>query len=139
MLPQDGVRPGRVDDAHFPQEIGRSAQQAHILLDELGGARRPVRQDVDPIGRRRRPLRQERLAEQRVDQRRLAAVELADDDQQEELVELLQGPAQVFDIGRRRFPARQHIESALQDSSLLGLDALLRFVEERHQGHRPIF
>ena len=57
------------------------------------------RQKVDLGGRRRDAFGEEFAAEERVDQRRLAGVELADDDEQKELVELTkrlgQGPAFV--------------------------------------------
>ena len=47
-----------------------------------------VSQHLDLCRRRRDPFCEDRLAEQRVDERALPGVELADDDQQEQLVEL---------------------------------------------------
>ena len=55
---------------------------------DVGRASSPVADEVDLRRRRRDAFVERRAAEQRVDERALAGVELADDDQEEQLVEL---------------------------------------------------
>jgi hypothetical protein len=69
-----------------------------VRLQELLRHGRPPAQQVDPVRRGRHALRKDLLAEEGVDEAGLARVELPDDDQQEELVELDPGLAEVAEI-----------------------------------------
>ena len=77
---------------------------ADARAQDLGRGRVAVADEVNLRGRRRHAFVEDRAAEQRVDERALAGVELADDDEEEELVELADG----FGEGgaSRRWPAR---------------------------------
>ncbi len=88
VLADDGVGSRRVDDADFAEQIDRRLDDeqiglAHGLLGLVA-----VLEHGDDGGRRRDAFLHQRLADERVDERALARVELADDDEQEQLVEL---------------------------------------------------
>ena len=96
VLADDGVGPGRVDDADFAKELDRRLDDQQVgLADRLLGAL-AVLEHGDDGSRRRDAFLHQRLADERVDERALAGVELADDDQQEQLVELRDGLVERF-------------------------------------------
>ena len=85
----------------------------------------PVPQDLHRDGRRRHPFLEDRRAEQGVDERALAGVELADDDQQEQFVELtdrLRERGLSFLGGAR---TRQHHLEIAQDATLVSQQPFL--------------
>ena len=89
VLADDGVGAWGVDDVDFAEQGGRRGDDvqvglAHVPLDGVA-----VLQHVDLRGGRRDPFGDHLAAEQRVDEGALAGVELADDDEKEQLVELL--------------------------------------------------
>ena len=88
MLAHDRVRAGRVDDVDLAQERRRVAVDDDAVAGARSCAWLAVDQQVDHAGRRRHPLGHDRLADQRVDEGRLAGVELADDHQQEQRLQL---------------------------------------------------
>jgi len=74
---------------HVAEKLRGSADDTHALF--VGGCRHRVAvlEDVNLRGRRRHAFRHDLLAGERVDERALARVEFAHDDEQEELVELV--------------------------------------------------
>ena len=88
VLADDGVGARRVHDIELAQERVRVRERREALVeDRLLWLRAPL-DEGHARGGRRNALGQHLLAEQGIDQRGLAGVELADDDQQEQLVEL---------------------------------------------------
>ena len=89
VLAQDRVRARRVHDRQRPQGVGGSGR----LLDAVGARRpghfAPVPEDPHPRGGRRHPLFEDAGAEERVDERALARVELPHHHEQEGEGELL--------------------------------------------------
>ena len=88
VLADDGVRAGGIHDVDVAEQLHRGRDDVqrglvHLALDD--GA---VSKDVD-LGRRGGdPFLEDAAASQRVDERALAGVELADDHEEKELVEL---------------------------------------------------
>ena len=76
-----------------------------------------VLQHVDLRRGRRDPFGDHLAAEQRVDEGALAGVELADDDQEEELVELLDRAVERLLVLRRRVEPGQRRPQAGQDAA----------------------
>ena len=87
---------------------------AHVPLDGLA-----VLQHVDLRGGRRDPFLDDLAAEQRVDERALAGVELADDDEQEQLVELLDRAVERLLVLGRGVEPGQRRPQPRQDAPLL--------------------
>ena len=69
-------------------------ERLEVLLGDLG----PVAEQVDPVGGGRDPFGQHALAEQRVDEARLAGVELAGHDEEEESRELVARLAEAAEV-----------------------------------------
>ncbi len=109
VLADHGVGAGRVDDVDVAEQVGRSGDHLQAVLADLLGDRVAVLQHVNRRRRRRHAFLQDRLADERVDERALAGVELADDDQQEELVELADRRGQRRLVGGIRAETRQRV------------------------------
>jgi hypothetical protein len=88
VFADDGVGARCVDDMNLPQHVNRCLHDLDAALAALTGERVAVFEDVNPRGGRRHPFLQRRLADQRVDKGALAGVELADNYEEEQLVEL---------------------------------------------------
>ena len=88
VLADDRVRARRVDDVEVLEEVDWGANRADARAEDLGRGRGTVADEVNVRGRRRDAFVEHARAEQGVDERALAGVELADDDEEEELVEL---------------------------------------------------
>jgi hypothetical protein len=86
VLPDDRVGARRVDDVDFAEERGGGGNHVKAGFAYLPFDRLAVLQHIDLRRRRRHPFGDHPAAEQGVDERTLACVELPDDDQQEELV-----------------------------------------------------
>jgi len=71
-----------------------SGDHVKVRIFDLPACRFPVLQHVDLRRRRRHPFLGDAGADQSVDEGALAGIEFADDDQEEELVELLDGTVQ---------------------------------------------
>ena len=118
VFAQDGVRAGRVHDReHLEQRVG-----VVVLDDGIGpplGRLGAVAQERDGVGRGRDALRERLLAEQGIDERRLAGVELAQHDDQEEGVEVGFGLAQHGEIVRRGLRGDQGLPQRAQRRTLV--------------------
>ena len=88
VLADDGVRARRVDDVEVLEELDRRGHRADARAQDVGRGRGAVADEVNVRRRGRHALVEHAGAEQGIDERALAGVELADDDQEEELVEL---------------------------------------------------
>ena len=88
VLAMDRVGAWRVDDLQVAQQFDRRGhdQRAGRIVVRREG--RAVANQLDARGGRGHAFLEHALAEQRVDERALAGVELADDNEHEELVEL---------------------------------------------------
>ncbi len=92
VLAKDRVGARRVDDVEIAQERRRGGDDVHRFLLDVPAGRLAVSQNLQPRGGRRRPLLEHARARQRVDERALAGVELADDDEQKQAIELRDRP-----------------------------------------------
>ena len=104
-------------------------------LANLTVERVAVLQHVDLRGRRRDAFFDDTRASQRVDERALAGIELADDDEQEKLVELLNRAIQGRLVLGRGAEAHEGRAKARQDLSFLSEELFLCFIEDFRQ-HR---
>ena len=95
------VGAGCIHDIDLPQPFDGCGDHLHVGLDQRTADLIAMAQEVNANGRRRGAFLKQLLPEQRVDERRLAGVELAHDHQQKELVEL---PARLIQP-RRVLPA----------------------------------
>jgi len=127
----DGVGAGGVDHVDVAQQGSGGPELADRA--RIRG-RRLVRvpQQLHVGGRGGHPLLEDAFPEQRVDERALARVELADDDEQEEVVELLQRLPQRGVVVGLRVGARQRAEQLLQHAAHAADD--LRLLRRQHAG-----
>ena len=107
VLAQDRVRPGRVDDVDVFEEADGRGHEAHAVARGFVGRGRAVPHEMNPRRRRRDAFFEQAVAEQRVDERALARVELADDDQEKQFVELPRRLRERGGIGGRRGRRRE--------------------------------
>jgi hypothetical protein len=84
----EGVGAGCVDEGEVREQRQRRRSLLQPLLERAPSVGVAVAEQVDAGGRRRHSLLEHGAAEEGVDEGALAGVELADDDEQEELVEL---------------------------------------------------
>ena len=94
----------------------------------------PVLQQVHLRRGRRDAFLQHAAAEQRIDERALAGVELADDDDQEQLVELLHRSAEGVEVVGRRLEAHQHVAQLRQRRPFVGGQLAIAGAKQR-RGH----
>ncbi len=125
VLADDGIGSRRVDDADFAKQIdGRFDDEqiglAHGLLRLI-----TMLEHRDNGGRRRDAFLHQRLADERVDERALARVELADDDEQEQLVELRDGLIECLLLVGGRIDARQRGAQPHQQRPLFAQECIL--------------
>ena len=88
MLAQDGIRPRRVHNVDVAQEFNRRRMHPDALFSREPARLLAILQDMNMGRRRGDAFLQHCLADERIDKGRFAAVELAGNDQQEELVQL---------------------------------------------------
>ena len=131
VLADDGVGAGRVDDVDLAQEVDGGADHVEVRAALVPRGLGPELQHVHLRGRRRHAFLQHARAEQGVDERALARVELADDDDEEELVELLDRPRERGDaVGRCVEPA-ERVAQRRQGPPLVGEQRLFDVRENR--------
>ena len=113
-----------------------------VGVRDLPASRLAVLQDVDLRGRRRDPLVRDRRADERVDERALAGVELADDDEEEQFVELLDRLlerglviAERHRTGRARLQPRKDL-SLFAEQLILGVDRIFASMQLEHARNR---
>ena len=126
--PDDGVRSRRVHDADLAQYRRREGSLADLAVQSL--ARRvAVAQHVDDGSSRGDALFDDAAAEQRVDHRRFASIELADDHEAEEVVQIGDRLLQRFDVVVGGVKPGEPECELLQEAALIRQPARLR--------HRP--
>ena len=118
--PLDRVRPRRIHDVEIAQDIERVVVQVRVLPDRLRRPRLAVAQDRDRARRRQVAHREHLVAEQRIDERALPAVVLADDDEEKELVHLADERGEPLDVRARAVGAREHVAHAQYEPALEG-------------------
>ena len=128
VLSVDRVRTGRVHDVDVPKHVDRRGENFQLLLDHLMPICLTVAKHGHPDSRRSDALTKDGLAEQRVDERALTRVELADDHEQEELVQLLDRPLERHLMLGRGVEPRQRDAEVPQTAALLLEQGLLTIV-----------
>ena len=108
----DGVRSRRIHYVEVTQDLERIVIKQQVLADRFGSARLAVAQNRDRTRGGQISHREDLVAKQRVDERALAAVVLADDNQQKELVHLVDERGQSLEIRARSVGLRQCIADA---------------------------
>ena len=103
-------------------------------LDRVFG----VAQNGDAVRRRRDALLGDIRAEQSVYERRLARVELSNDDEQEQFLEVGERPPDEFRILRRRAEILQERDQTLQKPTLPLHQCLAALVEDPHALTLPL-
>ena len=88
VLAEDRVGARRVDDVEIAEQRDGRGDDIHGLLFDVAARRVAVAQDLQPRRRGRGTFFEHTRAGQRIDERALAGVELADHDEQEQPVEL---------------------------------------------------
>ena len=126
----DGVRAGRVDDVHLAQELERQRDLLEVAAGGRALALGAVLDELDPRGGGGGPLLEHLLAEQGVDHRALARVELADHHQQEQLVELADGARERLLVLLRGPDAHEQHPQLCELSVQLPEQALALLVED---------
>ena len=96
-----------------------------------------VLEHVDLRGRRRDAFLRDRAADERVDERALAGVEFADDDEQEELVELLDRAVERLLVFGRSIETRERRAEPREHASLLA-DQLILGAGQNPGQHRVV-
>ena len=89
VLADDRVRSRRIDDVNVAQDRGGRGDHVQRGIADLPRRRLAVLQHVDLRRCRRHSLQRHLCADQRIDERALSGIEFADDDEQEQFVELL--------------------------------------------------
>ncbi len=131
VLPNDGVGAGGVDNSDLFQERRWPGPLDHAIGQHRFRGFFPVAQEIDHRGRRNRPLRHDRVPDQGVDERRLPGIELADNDQQEKLVQRPGGLREFVAVVLGGRKGIQRGDQALQDSGLCGEEVLLLAGKDR--------
>ena len=88
MFPDDRVGAGRIDDVNVAEDLGRRRNHVKVVVLDVPSGGLAVLKDVDLRRRRRHAFLRDRAADEGIDERALAGVELADDDEKKQLVEL---------------------------------------------------
>ncbi len=131
MFAHDGVRAGRINNGDLAEQFHRRGLYPHPILARAALGRLAVAQQVNLVGRRRHALRLERLAEQGVNEGRLAGVELTGDDQQKQLVKLANGVDQGGAAGRVSGAVGQGVAQAAEGVAGLFEQRFLRLGQDR--------
>ena len=120
MLPEDRVGPWGVDDGQVLEQLDGGADDVRARPVSRPFHGLAVLQDLQPRGRRGHALLDDASAEERIDERALAGVELPDHDQQEEVIQLRDGPVQGRPVGGCRVHALQCVLQPCQPPALVG-------------------
>ena len=137
VVADDGVRPRRVHDGDLLQKLVRMTLLQDTVspspLDRLVA----VAQDGDAVRRRCHALAGYLRAEQRIDEGGLPRVELANDHEQEELLEICMCPPDELRVLGRRPEVLQESYEPLQEVSLPLYQSLPPIVEDPHLPDLP--
>ncbi len=106
-------------------------------LEGFAGDLGAVLDEVDAGGGRGDPLFEDLAAEQGVDEGALAGVELAGDDEEEELVELPGGPLEGLLVLGRGVEPRQCLPESCHQPAVLGQQLLFLLFEDPPQHRSP--
>src|SRR5215207_9433013 len=132
VVADDGVRPRRVHDGDLPQKLVRMPLLKNTVTPIPLNRLVAVAQNDDAICRRRYALLGDLRAEQRVYEGGLPRVELANDDEQEELLEICVRPSDELCVLRRRPEVLQESYEPLQEIPLPLYQSLPALVEDPH-------
>jgi hypothetical protein len=116
----DGVGARGVDDLEVAQRVERVAVDAHVLAGGLGRGGLAVAQDRDGARGGQVAHGEHLVAEQGVDERALAGVVLAGDDEQEELVHLLDERGEALEVGGRAVGLGERVAHVEHEAALGG-------------------
>src|SRR5580704_4412700 len=133
VLPDDRIRAGRIDNVDFPQKRHRCRDDVQGRTSNLTLQGIAVLQNVDLRGCRRYPLLRDGAADERVDERALTGVELADDDEETELVELRYRAFERQLLLRGGIEPRQRYSQPRQNRALLAQELIIRFRQDSRQ------
>ena len=137
VLAVDGVGAGRVDDVDVAQQLHRRGDDVERRLQGDAVHGRAVLDDVDAGGGGGDPLFEHPASQEGVDEGALAGVELAGDDQEEQLVELQGGPLEGLLVLGRGVEPRQGLLEVGQQPAVLRQQLVLIFVEDTPQHGGP--
>ena len=131
--PVEGVGAGSVDDGELAQGLDRGGDPFTHRAHGFSRERLAPADVVDLRGRRCHPFGKHRLAEESVDERALAGVELADNHQQKKFVELAHRIGQGFQVLGAGLAALQTHRDLIQQLALRLQQLTLLVVEDRIQ------
>ncbi len=137
VLAMDGVGARGIDDVDVLEQLDRGGDDVERRLQGRAGDRGAVFDDVDVGGGGGDPLLQDLAPQQRVDEGALAGVELAGDDEQEELVELQRRPLEGRLVLRRGVEARQRLPQIAEQTTVFGQKLVLISIENAPQHGLP--
>ena len=117
---QRRVRPGGVDDVHAPQPFDRNLATRDVRF--LGGLALlvSVPEHVHAVRHRQRPLGAHVRPQEGVDERRFPRLHLADDDEQEHVLEVGDEVAHTLDVGPVGLEGLREREHAFEQRPLPG-------------------
>ncbi len=138
MLTDDRVGAGGVDDGDLVQKLGGVGAlddpiRQHRLCKSL-----PVAQEVDDRGGWSDALGHHLSPGKRIDERGLAGVELADDDEQEEFGELLRGLTDGVTVLRGGRVLVERAGQALEQAEFFGQEDVLLLGEDSSPTVTPV-
>jgi len=113
-----GVRARRVHDLEVAQYIQRVVEEEPMVANCLGRLDVAEAEDGDLARGGQVAHGEHFIAQQRVDERALAAVVLADDHEQEELVHLVDELCEAIDVGARAFDLQERVTGAEHELAL---------------------
>jgi hypothetical protein len=112
MLSQDRVRPWRVDNVYLLQQLHRCRHHAETVGADSACHAVAVLQHLNLVGRRCHTFLQQGLSDESVDESAFSRVELADDDEDEQLVKLAHRRGQGGLVTARRAELGQRVAEA---------------------------
>jgi hypothetical protein len=128
----DGIGTRSIHDADLGQQIGWQDEDVLVLIHHPVLGTWPVPQDVDMRGGGCNTLFEQLLAQQRVNQGTFPGIELAHDDQQKKIVELLNGLSDGFVVLRGCTELHQGNPQIVQSSTLVFEQGFLLMVQDMH-------
>jgi hypothetical protein len=138
VVADDGVGPRRVDDGDLAQEVVRVLLLEDTLASLALGGLLAVPEDRDPVGRRRHAFPGEFVfSKQGVYERGLTGVELADDDEQEQLFDVDELLAHERDVLGRGAKVFEKAGQAFEEGPFAVGDPPPTFVEDLHLAYHP--
>ena len=125
MAPVEGIGARGIDQGELAEQLHRRRDPLADGIDLFAAVGLAPDQKVDLGGGRGHPFFEETTPEQGVDHRRLAGVELADDDDEKELIELTDGVGQGAAVAGVDLTALEHRGDLGQEGALVADEILL--------------